>query len=364
MSLVVVVVGLVVGGIFAGRSMIKSSHMQAQVAQITAYEEAASAFRLKYGALPGDLKASRAASLDFLERAGGVGCGDGNGNIGGITTAGDMQTDCSTAGVPTPGGSKGNEWFYFWADLRQAELIDFAFDYSVMNVGSGKVTSDLSAGKILPFSKMGEGYGYIAVGGGAGSAPLNYYFIDFDNGNPSGTPQRSIPAEDAFLYDSKVDDGLPASGNVRSVAPADATDLNSGLSLPSTTLFARACYKPQSLEAFLGSLIISPAFADCGDLQITCANDFLDGSDCTVCNDCPADPGCFAGNSYNSNPAICACGACALEALSCGCDPGKWADGMGGCANCTVGLQCNCPASQQADGGGTCGICTAGMACG
>lgn len=51
---VMVIIGLLVGGIFVGRDLIKAAEIRATINQITMFDTAIYAFRLKYGCLPGD----------------------------------------------------------------------------------------------------------------------------------------------------------------------------------------------------------------------------------------------------------------------------------------------------------------------
>ena len=76
LSVVLVVIGLVAGGILSGYALIASAQLRAQVSQLDQLDTAALAFELKYNCLPGDC----AAAIRYgLGTAGGPGDGgDGN----------------------------------------------------------------------------------------------------------------------------------------------------------------------------------------------------------------------------------------------------------------------------------------------
>jgi len=54
MSIVLVIIGLIVGGILVGQDLIHAAEVPAQITQIEKYNQAVNTFRGKYGDLPGD----------------------------------------------------------------------------------------------------------------------------------------------------------------------------------------------------------------------------------------------------------------------------------------------------------------------
>jgi prepilin-type N-terminal cleavage/methylation domain-containing protein len=55
LSIVLVIIGLIVGGVVGGQSLIASARIGAQVQQLTKFETAYNAFKLQYDAVPGDM---------------------------------------------------------------------------------------------------------------------------------------------------------------------------------------------------------------------------------------------------------------------------------------------------------------------
>src|SRR4051812_29331815 len=81
LSIVLVIIGLIVGAILVGRDLIHASELRSQISQIEKFDTAVHAFQLKYGGIPGDLPAASASAFGFAARSGAVGHGDGNGII-------------------------------------------------------------------------------------------------------------------------------------------------------------------------------------------------------------------------------------------------------------------------------------------
>ena len=83
LSIVLVVIGLLVGGVLVGRDLMAASAIRAQISQIEKYQQAVNTFKGKYGYLPGDIPAPEASRFGFSARGTFLGMGDGNGIIEG-----------------------------------------------------------------------------------------------------------------------------------------------------------------------------------------------------------------------------------------------------------------------------------------
>src|SRR5665213_703282 len=119
LSIVLVIIGLIIGGILVGQDMIKAAEGRAQISQIEKYNSAVHTFQAKFGALPGDMAVSTANQFGFTVGAacaGTQGHRDGNGLIDGPTPWLLIQTDGETA--------------LFWQDISSAtagNLVDGQF---------------------------------------------------------------------------------------------------------------------------------------------------------------------------------------------------------------------------------------------
>jgi hypothetical protein len=63
MTIVLVIIGLIVGGVLVGQNPIASATMRAHVTQIEKFNHGANAFFEKYGYLPGDIPAGPAGAV-------------------------------------------------------------------------------------------------------------------------------------------------------------------------------------------------------------------------------------------------------------------------------------------------------------
>ena len=215
MSIVLVVIGLIVGGVLVGRDLIKAAEARATISQIEKYNTATNAFRGKYGYLPGDIKDPDASMFGFAPRGQYAGEGDGNGKIEGILS-------------DSSGGNSGQTPFsgeeaMFWVDLSKAGLIDGTFNTATPTGISGAIPGS-AVGNYFPPAKTGNGgYVYVWSGGwrvlysGTGGGD-NYFAVTGNSGSTFGTyPNFNFPSltvSQAYAIDAKIDDGLPQSGNV------------------------------------------------------------------------------------------------------------------------------------------------------
>src|SRR5690242_18571300 len=114
LSIVLVIIGLIVGGVLVGQDMIKAAQVRATVAQYEKYNAAINTFRSKFNGMPGDL--TSATNFGMVARASATGVVNGNGLI--ESTDGAVEASTTVA---------GNETVLFWRDLSYSNLIDNSF---------------------------------------------------------------------------------------------------------------------------------------------------------------------------------------------------------------------------------------------
>jgi prepilin-type N-terminal cleavage/methylation domain-containing protein len=216
LSIVLVIIGLVLGGITVGRDLIEAGRIRQQISQIEQFKVAASTFRNKYGGIPGDLKADVAAGFGMSARSGNPGDGDGDGWIGACST---FQPDYF-----------GCETVLFWNDLSFANLIPGSF---TMPSTSGFISVDQQdLGKYLPAGTIGNQTHITAF-----SLPPEWFELanlpmcnksfcfslapifladDLAGLLTAGMPGNhfGITPFQALAIDSKMDDGKPFTGTV------------------------------------------------------------------------------------------------------------------------------------------------------
>jgi prepilin-type N-terminal cleavage/methylation domain-containing protein len=66
LSIVLVIIGLLVGGVLAGRELMKTAELRALTSQVHQFTAAVNGFRVKYGALPGDMPNEMSERFGFF----------------------------------------------------------------------------------------------------------------------------------------------------------------------------------------------------------------------------------------------------------------------------------------------------------
>ena len=205
LSIVLVIIGLIVGGVLVGQDMIKAAEIRSTIAQLEQYNTATNTFRDKYRYIPGDITSTYATQFGFGARAGGVGAGDGNRILEGCST-GATVFGCETA--------------LFWPDLSDANLLSGA--YSGADTLANACANPGACEGYVPVTKLGKG-NMITVFSAAGQ---NYYEIHGVASITTATGvyalTNSMSPQEAYNIDEKLDDGNPMRGTVRAVVSAVA----------------------------------------------------------------------------------------------------------------------------------------------
>lgn len=207
LSIVLVILGLLVGGVLSGQSLIRAAELRAVSAEYQRYYTAVQSFRDKYFALPGDL--TNATQFWGVAHATPATC---------QTTVGTGTQTCDGDGDGRVEEfvNNGYEMFRFWQHLANAGLIEG--NYTGVRGASGVYHHIL--GTNAPRSKMNNaGWAFSNLDNFAGDG--NTYALDYGNmfwfGSVAGNerPQAEVlKPEEAWNVDTKVDDGRPATGKV------------------------------------------------------------------------------------------------------------------------------------------------------
>lgn len=197
-SIVLVIIGLLVGGILVGHEMIRAAEVRSVISDVEKIRTAVNTFKMRYNCLPGD-----------CGNAGNLGLGtSGNGN--GVVDEGWCY-------LPQDTSNAGNvELYRFWLHLANANLFPGSFTGTA---GAGNaITSVINTN--VPASRFpGGGYSIMNMmpGGGCAFFPnANYSNIIVFGAQISASPTAGpllTPAE-ASSIDQKVDDGMPGTGRV------------------------------------------------------------------------------------------------------------------------------------------------------
>jgi prepilin-type N-terminal cleavage/methylation domain-containing protein len=194
LSIVLVIIGLIVGGVLVGQDMIRAAEIRSTIAQVEKYNTAVNTFRDKYNNLPGDILGSDATRFGFTARTGAAGRGDG---------------DRLIEALPANPMYLGHESALFWRDLSQVALIDNGFATAtdaLVTAAAGTMDT------YLPSAYIGLGH-YITAHTAGGR---NYFQISRVVSVAAGvyTLENAMSPQTAFNIDDKLDDGAPLNGSV------------------------------------------------------------------------------------------------------------------------------------------------------
>jgi len=219
LSIVLVILGLLTGGILAGQSLIRGAELRSIHADFSKYTSAVHAFRDKYRAWPGDM--SNATAFWGAVNTGGAGgnCTDPAANTG----TGTQTCNGNGNGFLSSTGSGSDsattyERFRFWQHLANAGLAEGT--YTGVSP-TGGTTSVVLPGTNAPLSRLANtGFmaGYSVVGASTSTDSIvlmagHHFTLGKTRVNSTATDPFLTP-EEAWNVDVKTDDGLPAQGRM------------------------------------------------------------------------------------------------------------------------------------------------------
>ncbi len=213
LSIVLVIIGLVVGGVLVGRDLIKAAEIRAQISQIEKYNTAVHTFKLKYNGIPGDLSYTVAGSYGFVNDHcdGAIGARDGNGILESYPPPYDLDQffggpalfweDLSYSGLiketfPANGGAIQTCWYVVNSVLT--------LDSGLLYVGNFIPTAAINGGNFIHVYAI-NGINYFGLSGVTGTQPPNQWVMQ---------STRKLAVITAYNIDTKIDDGFPLTGIV------------------------------------------------------------------------------------------------------------------------------------------------------
>ena len=213
LSIVIIIIGFLIAGIAAGNALIKSAGMNRAINEFTNYKTSIYIFKNKYGYLPGDLP-NAAAFFGCTDDAAPTGC---NGN-------GDGQVTHGFSGV-----GEGNEMLRAWQHLSLAGMINGSYP------GITTVNNQFDIGINVPQSVYFSTKGFFLCSDcfipGDTTLILGGFIANDLNAD------HSVSGKDAHNIDSKLDDGLPRTGNFYAVNQSYASNNPCTTGLLSTSTY-------------------------------------------------------------------------------------------------------------------------------
>lgn len=236
-----------------GRDLIKASEIRSQISQIEEFKTAVNTFRVKYGYLPGDMPPSQASQLGFFTFTGtnaGKACGFGNLSFG--NNDGIISFNRNASGDIGEGES-----YPFWQHLSDAKLIKGSYGNVVTNplrtntaacttshAGTPtNITNEEEFSKFAPRAKIASSGIYVYIIGNhffwnwyyySNTSKINIFSLNTIT-TASWYGGAVVSTYQSYQIDSKIDDGLPTSGDVRDTYTAFSFDGSINEDPPCTT---------------------------------------------------------------------------------------------------------------------------------
>jgi prepilin-type N-terminal cleavage/methylation domain-containing protein len=237
LSVVLVIIGLLIGGVLLGRDLIRASEIRSIISDKEKFVTAVYSFRTKYNAIPGDMKDAQdywgaAASCSTAQTTEAT-C---NGNGDGVLLKGYGS------------GTIGNEIFLFWKHLANAGLISGNY-WGVTNGTQNYSTTKNNA----PSGKIDGSLWYAQTLGTMSGGPWSFdgdYGTMLEFGSPVANedPWRAIlTAKEMWALDSKIDDGKPGTGSLMvTIVGTNCTAKANGVTASTSSDSQTAIYRTTS----------------------------------------------------------------------------------------------------------------------
>lgn len=220
LSIVLVIIGLIVGGVLTGQDLIKGAAARAQISQIEKFNTAVNTFRTKYNGIPGDLAYATAVQLGFSipwNCTGSAAQRDGNGLIDGGPIGSNIQL-----------AALMGENALFWPDLNTAGLGDVG-PYIAGRCDASLNIPGTALSQYLPQGRIGYGtYLHVYEDSGANWFLLAGLSSFSAAGGSIVNASAPLPVNVAYRIDAKMDDGLPRAGNVQAIYITNSQSTTTG----------------------------------------------------------------------------------------------------------------------------------------
>lgn len=211
LSIVLVILGLLTGGILSGQALIRASELRSVSNDFSRYSAAVYTFRDKYFALPGDFR----DATKFWGRTVNLASCATNSSAG-VTTPGTCDGNGDNVfGISSGSGVSGEMW-EFWNQLSRAGLIEGTYT----GLAGSASWADAVLGSNVPAAKISSTGWSTQTTGSVGDGSFwtlgqNYNFMIFGSKSTSSlTHGPALKPEEAWNIDTKMDDGRPAYGKI------------------------------------------------------------------------------------------------------------------------------------------------------
>lgn len=219
LSIVLVILGLLTGGILAGQSLIRAAELRSITADLQRYTTAVYSFRDKYRALPGDMP----NAVRFWGAQAGALTDGVDGTCSTLTTAATGAATCNGNGDGRV--TLGYEIFRAWQHLANAGLVEGSYT-GIANAAGANLAIPGENVPRMKLSDVGVSYLSATITTDSGTWFANSNATLFSIGKPFTDSETRMPflkPEEAWGIDTKVDDGKPGQGFMHSRRSATCT---------------------------------------------------------------------------------------------------------------------------------------------
>jgi prepilin-type N-terminal cleavage/methylation domain-containing protein len=218
MSIVLVIIGLIIGGILKGQELIESSRQKNTISQIDRVKAGITTFIDRFKSYPGDY--GRATT----NLAAQLGNGNENGNVGAI--------NADVAGLVVGANLLANENTQFFTHLIAADLLGggtlVATGGTAIACFSGNcATPSPHPASAYPQTGLSINYGtHQGTAANTGSSRQTHWIIlsrwAAAGAFPATSGGAALSPERSFQLDSKYDDGIAWEGSIRTITTVAA----------------------------------------------------------------------------------------------------------------------------------------------
>ncbi len=228
LSIVLVILGLLTGGILAGQSLIRAAELRSVSTSVQTYTAAINSFRDKYFQLPGDMNNAKSFWTACTDHTNNTCNGNGNGQW--------ENNGCT--------GAYSSENNRAWQHMAYAGLVEGSYD-TALNANCALGTFGGVPGSSVPRLRLSNGGAMLYNGASLAGLPSGYAGVMIVGASGGNALEAGLlKPEEAWNIDTKADDGLPLQGSVRGIDGTAVTCVTgSAYTLTSSTVACRLMYR-------------------------------------------------------------------------------------------------------------------------
>jgi prepilin-type N-terminal cleavage/methylation domain-containing protein len=216
LAIVVVVLGILVSGVVAGRSLIESANVNSAVSKVSQYKTALNAFKLEFDAIPGDFEEAEDYGLHQI-----------NGETYGVLT---FHDDSSTrrngnddgylsGHIQTDNRRYDGEMQNYWVHLKSSGILPDILENISSKTNSYGSAPDYPINSGIHFPKFPIGKSIVVL---SDSKTRKLFYLigtmgEYNDFHLFRAPRNSLPPSVAKKFDKKLDDGDPLRGKIKAL---------------------------------------------------------------------------------------------------------------------------------------------------